>query len=148
MGLLGTARGASTLLRRSPIPEISCQTRCLARKLPRLDGLCYTPPPIRLKNEKRHVADSSQPDFKTLRECFRTLGQESVFAFWDDLDADGRVDLTTQAQSLAPHLEELIAAQKRAVRALTSPEKPGLEPVDAVVRLPEHGGDLEQRSAA
>jgi UDP-N-acetylglucosamine/UDP-N-acetylgalactosamine diphosphorylase len=103
-------------------------------------------------NSGRRIWESVErtipPSIDELRERFGSFDQDGVLAFWDRLAPADRQRLAAQAARLAPGLEELIQAQRAAVRALTGSGAPRkLEAVEAV-SLPEHGGDSSSRCAA
>jgi UDP-N-acetylglucosamine/UDP-N-acetylgalactosamine diphosphorylase len=86
------------------------------------------------------LIEARTTDIDELRECFAALGQEHVFAFWDELDALEREALRGQAARIASELSELVSARAAALESSEHGIGLRIEPVDAIA-LPVHGGN-------
>ncbi|MFP6641380.1 MAG: UTP--glucose-1-phosphate uridylyltransferase, partial [Myxococcota bacterium] len=81
-----------------------------------------------------------QHQIDELRAQFAGVGQEHVFAFWDQLDAIGQEALIRQARRIGPTLPLLLGQRETALAALEGSGPTDLAPCHAIA-LPEHGGD-------
>lgn len=96
------------------------------------------------------TVERQQERLQDTRSAFEKAGQGHVFAHWDTLDVEGRERLLTQAECLAPRLDELIAAWRSATQGDETPSggsQADLTPPEVVV-LPERGGDANHLAKA
>ena len=95
----------------------------------------------------RFVMTDSQPTYPQLIEAFRGAGQEHVFAFFEELSDDERVELCAQAAEI--DLAEIDELKRTLIDGHGAAELDltGLEPAPYELR-PENGGDKENWTRA